>query len=398
MEILFISHKYPPTIGGMEKQCFELVSHAEHHHKVHKLVFTGETESKLSFFWKLRSRVKKILADHPEIEIIHLNDGLMGIFSTWLKSYTEIPVVLTFHGLDLIFPNALYQKYIRTYFKHYDGFICVSRATGEACKTRQLGQEKVHVVPNGVDHAMANFQCNKSAVIQKFKAQFQVDLQGKKVLVLMGRPVQRKGFSWFLEQVVPHLDEDIQILIIGPFAQAPNTSIWKKLIPANLQRQIALATTGLKDETRVHRLLQDPQINSKVTLTGKLPYLDLQNLLSIADLFIMPNVNIEGDFEGFGLVALEASLSKAVVLASNLEGIPDAVQDQKNGFLLPAEDAEAWRKKIKHLLSDPGKLTAISERFQQFTLEHYGWQKMTDQYIEVFEKVRKKEEVLEEVF
>jgi len=97
MEILFISHKYPPTIGGMEKQSFELIRHAAQNHKVHKLVHDGQVESKVSFFRKIKLRVKRILKLHPQIDVIHLNDGLMGLFLLWLKTYTDISVVVTFH-------------------------------------------------------------------------------------------------------------------------------------------------------------------------------------------------------------------------------------------------------------------------------------------------------------
>jgi len=105
----------------------------------------------------------------------------------------------------------------------------------------------------------------------------------------------------------------------------------------------------------------------------------------------MSNVKMWGDAEGFGLVALEASLCKAVVLASNLEGIPEAIQDEKNGFLLPSKNIEVWEEKIKSLLANRDQLEKYGEQFQRFTLENYSWEKMTKGYIEVFEKVLKRE-------
>ena len=60
MEILFISHKYPPSIGGMEKQSYELIQGMEAYAKVHKIVYEGH-ESKLLFFLKLKRRVKTML-------------------------------------------------------------------------------------------------------------------------------------------------------------------------------------------------------------------------------------------------------------------------------------------------------------------------------------------------
>ena len=41
MSILFVSHKYPPATGGMEKQSFELIQGIAQHQKIFKIVYTG---------------------------------------------------------------------------------------------------------------------------------------------------------------------------------------------------------------------------------------------------------------------------------------------------------------------------------------------------------------------
>ena len=72
----------------MEKQSFELTSRMSEIHAVHLIAYTGEG-SKLKWFLTLKSRVKKVLRDHPNIDIIHLNDGLMGAACLWLKKYSS---------------------------------------------------------------------------------------------------------------------------------------------------------------------------------------------------------------------------------------------------------------------------------------------------------------------
>lgn len=390
MEILFISHKYPPTIGGMEKQCFELINHAEKENKVHKLVHLSEKESKVSFFRKLRGRVKKILKDNPGIEVIHLNDGLMGLFCLWLKAYTKIPVVLTFHGLDLVFPNGFYQKRIRQKYTQYDGIICVSTATANEAIKRGFDPEKVFVVANGVDKELANFSFKPVETLHYLRKEFNVDVSDRKIITTLGRPVKRKGFSWFLKNVVPNLPEEVYILMIGPLSGPKKKSLWNFLLPKSLKRRIELLTGGVNDEAEIRELLQSAALRGRVIQTGKLPFNRLLSLLSLSDLFVMPNVKMEGDAEGFGLVALEATLCQTVVLASNLEGIPEAIQDKKNGYLLPSADAAIWQKTITEKLGNTEKLTADAKTFQQFTLDNYGWKKMANEYLEVFEKVMAK--------
>ncbi len=99
------------------------------------------------------------------------------------------------------------------------------------------------------------------------------------------------------------------------------------------------------------------------------------------------DIVVEGDEEGFGLVALEASIRGTYVLASGIEGITDAVIDGKNGTLLPSGDAAAWADKIKELLSDKNKLQELAEKGKKYTLENYSWNNMISGYHEVFEMI-----------
>ncbi len=78
MEILFVSHKYPPSTGGMEKQSYELIHAISRHAIVHKLVYQKDEGGLLKFFWNLNSNIKNMLELHPGIQLIHFNDGLIA--------------------------------------------------------------------------------------------------------------------------------------------------------------------------------------------------------------------------------------------------------------------------------------------------------------------------------
>lgn len=387
MEILFISHKYPPSIGGMEKQSYELVTCTEKYHKVHKVLLNKEEENIVHFFWKLKSRVKKILRENPSIDIIHLNDGLMGYFCFWLQDYTTIPVIMTFHGLDIVFPNKWFQNSVVPRFRKFDAFISVSTATYHECLNRNFDKEKMHVVPNGVDHELVDLKVDTEKIKTDFQKKHGIDLEKRRIVASLGRPVIRKGFSWFLEQVMPLLDDDVLFVMIGPNSANKKKPFWKKILPEKWVYQINLFLGLISDEERIMELVQRPDVKNKVVRTGAIPFKEVMGLLELADLFVMPNVKVEGDAEGFGLVALEASLRKTPVLASNMEGITEAIKNNKNGYLLPSEDAAVWSKKINALLADKEKLTSLGKQFSQFTLDTFSWDKMVEGYIDVFEKV-----------
>ncbi len=386
MKILFITHKYPPTIGGMEKQSFELITRTAKRHEVLIHAYEG-VGSRLKWFFDLKKKVKLILKSHPDIQLIHLNDGLMAAATLWLKKYTDKPVVATFHGLDMTFPSTIFQNRIVRKLHALDGAICVSRATAKACLTRGFDASKVFTVLNGVDHDLADIE-KEEGFMTRVRNEEGVNLEDKKIIMTMGRAVKRKGFSWFLENVVPELDEGIVFLMVGPLNTKPG--IEEKLVnllPSSIRMKIHLMFGMATDVKAITKALAHPSTKNRVYHLGKVSFSDLMQYLAIADVFVMPNIKVPGDAEGFGLVALEASLRGAPVVAAGIEGITDAVKNGDNGILLPSEDANAWGDTLNSLMKDADELKRMSQSAIDSTLRNYGWDKMVDEYLEVFEQL-----------
>jgi phosphatidylinositol alpha-1,6-mannosyltransferase len=383
MELLLISHKYPPAIGGMEKQSFELIKRMSIKCVVHTIVYDLRKENRLTFFLKLKGRIKAMLKENPKIDLIHLNDGLLAAFTRWLPEYVDIPVVTTFHGLDVVFPLEYYQKSIIPSYTKLASCIAVSESIKNELLKRGLSPEKVYTIKNGVDHEVASPPLKPSFRIQLEK-QIGISTSDKKILVTMGRPVKRKGFSWFLKSVFPHLAEDVIFLMIGPYNNNPVRSRLFSLLPKRIKSKLELFFGLASDHKFLQLELQKPIYQNRVFHLGKLPFEEVKQTLSIADLFVMPNIPRTGDAEGFGLVALESVLRGTPVLASNLEGITDAIHNGKNGWLVKPGDKEEWIFKIYELLSDKIKLQQFSDQAERYTKDNFDWNKMVDEYIGLF--------------
>lgn len=381
MEILFISHKYPPSIGGMQKQSYELIEGIRKLTKIHTLLYKEEG-SKIIFFIKLKQRIKRILASNPKIGAIHLNDGSISVFCTWLPNYTKIPVYITLHGLDVVFPSRLYQKYIFPRFNRYHGLLCVSESTKNECLKRGIKSNKLSVIHNGVDVNIVETPFN-----DKFKRNFLKKHNisaGEKILISIGRPVKRKGFSWFIQSVLPHLD-NVRYIIVGPYSDKDkNIQLALKFFPKKIKSKINLLFGLSNDGDLISKLKKTNNINNKFITTGKVSYEEKIQILKMADIFLMPNIKVEGDIEGFGLVALEASELGIPVLASGIEGITDAIRHNKNGFLVPSKNQRFWIHRIKKILFNPAQTKEISLQFQSFTRSQYSWDKMAKSYFNLF--------------
>ena len=385
-EILCITHKYPPFVGGMETQSYELIKGLSAFYSVHILAYTG-LENKVLWFFRLPRRVRKILKNYPNIQLIHLNDGSMGVASLWLQRFTDIPIVVTYHGLDITYPLTLFQKQFVPRLRKYSGAVCVSEFTRQECLRRGFDATTTFTVNNGVDHHLAEIPFD-SSIVYKLQNDYGIDVSDKRIIVSTGRPVRRKGFSWFLKNVMSHLDEDILFLMIGPLKK--EQTVFERLlrmIPGKIAYKLHLLLGFSTDRIDVIEQLGK---RKNAYHLGKVSGEDLMQLLSLADLFVMPNVPIHGDVEGFGLVALEASMRGTYVLASAIDGITDAVVDGKNGSLLPAGDASAWIDKIHELLSDKDVLQTLSKQGKEFTRQHFSWKIMTEGYVKIFNQLTEK--------
>ncbi len=141
------------------------------------------------------------------------------------------------------------------------------------------------------------------------------------------------------------------------------------------------------DQVELRKLLQEDSHQHRLKHVGKLPLDDLQVLLAHAHAFLMPNIKIEGDMEGFGLVCLEASMCGTMVLASDIEGITDAIIHEKNGIQVPHEDAQAWQLAIGKILDSDSLHTEQRQAYRSFTLRTFSWEKMVNGYARLFQAI-----------
>ncbi|WP_437918530.1 glycosyltransferase family 4 protein [Sphingobacterium sp. LRF_L2] len=384
MEVLFVSHKYPPSTGGMEKQSFELIRGMQSRTVVHKIVYTGE-ETYIQFFRQLNNRILKMVHIHPEIGLIHFNDGLIAALSLSHSGYQHVKRVVTVHGLDVVFPWSVYQRFIINKFRKFDHIIAVSRATAEAIIKRGIPKEKVSVIVNGIDHTLAADYPQSAVhnVLQKYGIP-----EDKRILITLGRPVKRKGFSWFIREVLPQLPSNVFLVMVGPFEENVQAKEkWLSILPNKLRHLYMLFMGYPSDQAELRNVLNHTQNQQRLKHVGKIPLEDLKIMLNYAHAFLMPNIRVEGDMEGFGLVCLEASMCGTLVFASDIEGITDAIHHQKNGIQVAHQDAEAWKNEILESLKDIDFHKDRRKNYRAFTLENFSWEKMVDSYLQLFEKI-----------
>jgi len=88
-----------------------------------------------------------------------------------------------------------------------------------------------------------------------------------------------------------------------------------------------------------------------------------------ADLFVMPNIPVPGDMEGFGIACLEATRGGLQVAAAALEGMADAVREGETGRFFESQNPQDCARVIGEMLQSP----LDSQMVKRKTLLHYGW-------------------------
>jgi phosphatidylinositol alpha-1,6-mannosyltransferase len=113
----------------------------------------------------------------------------------------------------------------------------------------------------------------------------------------------------------------------------------------------------------------------------------LSELRAAADLFVMPNIPVAGDMEGFGVVMLEAGLAGLATVASDLEGIRDVITEGVNGHLVSPLDATAFAGRIRHYVEDRDALARLSGAARRHVVSTFAWPAVADRYVSVLEDV-----------
>lgn len=271
-----------------------------------------------------------------------------------LKSYNiDIPVVTTLHGTDitLVGKDKSFSPVVTFSINQSDGVTTVSQSLKEQTLDYFKIENDIRVIPNFID--LNRFQ-NKNH--EHFKRAIAPNNERILVHTSNFRTVKR------VEDVVRIFNKVIQS------------------IPCKL-----LLVGDGPDRRNVEELARDLDITDHIRFLGKQDA--IEEILSIADLFIMPSGS-----ESFGLAGLEAMACKVPVISSNTGGIPELNEDGFSGYLSDVGDIEEMAENAIKILKEDKILNQFKEnalkRAQDFELSKIV-PIYESFYMEVIEKSKK---------
>ena len=92
--------------------------------------------------------------------------------------------------------------------------------------------------------------------------------------------------------------------------------------------------------------------------------------ISEAEIFILPSY-----IEGLSLSLIDATMLSKAIIATNIDGNPEVVEDQRNGLLIPAKDSDALARAIEKLLSNPKLVEKFGHQSRLKYLQEFDYEK-----------------------
>lgn len=259
------------------------------------------------------------LRKYKEIIISHI------LPAGYLAFLSGKPYIVILHGLDIL--NANKSEWKRFWTKRIlnkaSHIVVNSKATGELLRTIfsdlynfEIEHPRIKPLPKADENPKETY-----------------GLDNKKVILSLGRLVQRKGQEKILKLMPRILQEAPEAVFV-------------------------IAGDGPKRE-ELEAMARVLGIEDKVKFLGWVKDSELPNIYKMCDVFVMPVLPSKDNWEGFGIVCLEAAYFCRPCVVSNVGGLPEAVEDNRTGFVV--RDDEELGTRIIELLKDENLRYALGD-------------------------------------
>ena len=294
----------------------------------------------------------------PQPHLIHAHFsypdgyGMIGLAKKW-----KVPLVISALGTierKVAYEGSYTSRQIIEAMNFADKVLSVSDDLKLHIVNLGINEEKVHVVPNGVD-------TTKFKPAGKEHARNLLNLpQDKNIVLFVGALRKIKGVDYLIEAAKYFVDENTDLFMVG-------------------------RDDGLRKS--LEKRAQELEILDYIKFTGPVNHEDIPLWISASDILVLPSLS-----EGRPNVVLEALSCEVPVVATDVGGIPELMSDGETGYLVPAKNPAELSEKINKLLEDRsrrekmGKFGRKSIIQRELTWESHA-KKTVDIYSELLQKL-----------
>lgn len=296
------------------------------------------------------SRLKRLLkTSRPDI--VHTHGYFASVIGRIAARRANIPVILTH-------VHSTYWEYRKRHLlierklsRFTDKIICCSKAVEDFVKNfEKITDNKTIVIYNGVD--VERFSPKKKTASMRAESEMNKEAP---VIGTVSSLTPHKGHEHLIDAASLVLETlpSAQFLIIGdgPLRQ------------------------------KLENQAKNRNIHHDVIFTGIRK--DIPEMLSLMDVFVLPSLSREG----LGIAIIEAMAAEKPVVATDIGGIPEVVNDGETGFLVPPGDPEALAGAIIELLQNPHKAKTMGEKGRARVKKKFTTKKMLSEIENVYQSL-----------
>lgn len=371
---LFVTNDFGPRAGGIETFIIGLVQRMPRAQTVVYTSSQGDT-GQYDATWLsdygvevIRDRAKillptprisravaKVVKSHGIHVVAFGAAAPLAIMAPSLRKAGAKRIIALTHGHEVwwskLFPFSLAMRRIGsstdalTYLGEY------TRCAISRSLTPTAANAMVKIAP-GID--TEHFAPTNSQMLRE-----SLGLNQKKIIVSVGRLVQRKGQDRLIESMREIIKDvpDAHLVLIG---EGP----YRKHL------------TDLVDKYN---------LGDCVTFIGRIQYADLPRYICLGNIFAMPSRSrFHGlEVEGLGIVYLEASACGLPVIAGTSGGAPDAVIEGVTGVVVDGLDSGAIANAVIDLLDNPERARAMGAAGREWIVDKWRWQIWADKFVKL---------------
>ncbi|MFJ1426783.1 N-acetyl-alpha-D-glucosaminyl L-malate synthase BshA [Capnocytophaga canimorsus] len=316
-QVHFITYSHPVRLDYLQKNI--------HFHEVH-------VEEYPLFHYQpyelaLSSKMYSVIKNY-DIDVLHVHYAIPHAYAGYMakqmleKEGITIPMITTLHGTDitLVGNHPNYKPSVTFSINQSEVVTSVSESLKQDTLRLFDIEKEVVVIPNFINIAKE----------------------------IRTNPCPRDLMAETGERIVTHISNFRKVKRISDVIEVFYRIQIK--IPAKL----ILVGEGPEKEA-AEQQCKDLGIKHKVRFLGN--SLDVDRILCLSDLFLLPS-----ESESFGLAALEAMAAGVPVIATNVGGLPEVIENGFSGFLSPLADVNTMANNAIHILQDDTTLKKFKEQ------------------------------------
>ncbi|MCK4257796.1 MAG: glycosyltransferase family 4 protein [Halanaerobiales bacterium] len=346
------------SIGGTEKHVLDLITGFEDKYELFLLAPPGKTSDqftarKVKYYpfprldQKLISglktffaQLKKILKENT-IDLIHIH-GAPELIILVKMINRKIPILFTVHGFHGPRKSWDYLGCAKVCNRFASKVITVAKVEEEILIKKRIQPKIIQTIHNGVPDPK-KLELKKPSDLNK--------ISGKLIIGAIARFETTKGINFLIDAY---------------------SSIQEKYPSLHL----VIVGSGSK-ETELKNQVNQLNLNDKITFTGYQK--NVHDYLHIYDIFVIPSLH-----EAHPLVLMEGMGHDKPIIATEVGGIPEVIEDGKNGLLVPPSNSNALAKAIQKLLDDPILRKNIGEKARETYNKEFAVERMLEETEKVY--------------